>query len=174
MNPQLQNPTALRDIHLPDAVSWWPPAIGWWLLLALILLALFFIPKLYRKLTFKPLNQVADNAYQEIISEYQQHNDATRLVQDISKLLRQIAMTYSGRESSAQLIGDEWIDTLNALTTEKYFTAEIKQLLLYAPYQSAVQSEPQALITATRNWINALPKTPHKIPAKKPSVRAGK
>ena len=23
----------LRDIQLPDAVSWWPLAMGWWLLL---------------------------------------------------------------------------------------------------------------------------------------------
>ena len=35
---------ALRDIHLPPAVSWWPPAPGWWIIFFIILglLALLF------------------------------------------------------------------------------------------------------------------------------------
>ena len=31
MDPQ-QIP--LRDLHLPDAISWWPLAPGWWLAIA--------------------------------------------------------------------------------------------------------------------------------------------
>ena len=35
---------ALRDVHLPPAVSWWPPAPGWGgiLFIILVLLALLF------------------------------------------------------------------------------------------------------------------------------------
>ena len=35
---------ALRDVHLPPEVSWWPPAPGWWIIFFIILglLALLF------------------------------------------------------------------------------------------------------------------------------------
>lgn len=162
MNPQLTNASTLRDIHLPDAVSWWPPAIGWWLLGGIVLFVIFFTPRFIRYLTFKPLNKVIDNAYQTIITEYQHHNDSTKLVQDLSKFLRQIVMTYSGRESSAQLTGEQWIDSLNALTAETYFSGDVKQLLINAPYQKTITSDPQILLTATQSWIKALPKRPPK------------
>ena len=44
-NPMLEQ---LRDIHLPDAVSWWPIAWPWWLMLSL-LIALISFAIYYRK-----------------------------------------------------------------------------------------------------------------------------
>ena len=162
MNPQLQNATTLRDIHLPDAVSWWPPAIGWWILVALILLALYLIPKLYRRFTFKPINKVANLAFQQVINDFKKHNNAMQVIREISKLLRQISMSYTGRESSAQLTGDHWVASLNALTTEDYFSNDVSQLIISAPYQKNIDIDPQILISATQCWIEALPARPSK------------
>ena len=162
MNPQLQNADTLRDIHLPDAVSWWPPAIGWWILVVLFFLAIYFIPKLYRHFTFKPLNKVANIAFQQVINDFQKHNNAAQLIQETSKLLRQICMSYTGRESSAQLTGDNWIASLNALTSEDYFSSDVSQLIISAPYQKNIDIDPQILITATQHWIEALPARPSK------------
>lgn len=40
----------LRDIHLPDGVSAFPPAYGWWVILALIIgfLLLYYLVRLAR------------------------------------------------------------------------------------------------------------------------------
>ncbi len=157
MNSNLAN-LPLRDIHLPEAVSWWPPAIGWWIVLGLIILAVWLLPKLYRYLKFKPLNKVSTTAYQNIINEYQQHKDNKQLVQSLSKLLRQISMSYQGRESSAHLTGNEWVNKLNTLTKEDYFGPDVRQLLIEAPYQEKITTIPKALVLATKNLIAALPK----------------
>ena len=47
----MDNLPELRDIHLPDGVSAFPPAYGWWLILAAIILAvvLFEVFKILRQ-----------------------------------------------------------------------------------------------------------------------------
>ena len=38
MNPSIDlSQLPLRDIHLPGPIGWWPPAVGWWLVAALVL-----------------------------------------------------------------------------------------------------------------------------------------
>ena len=41
MNPS--DPLAqLKDIHLPDAVSWWPLAIGWWIVAIIAIVGIYY------------------------------------------------------------------------------------------------------------------------------------
>ena len=150
----------LRDIHLPDAVSWWPPAIGWWVLVALILLAIFFLPRLYRYLTYKPLNIISQQAFQEIKEHYKEQQDVMFFIQSLSKLLRQISMSYHGREKVANLTGEQWIHSLNDLTDTKYFNGELSNILTNAPYQHSSNIDPILILEVTQNWVNDLPKNP--------------
>lgn len=160
LTPNFQSNLPLRDIHLPETVSWWPPAVGWWLLAGLIIIVILLLPKLYRYIKSKPLNKVATAAYNTIINDYQQQPNNQQLLQSLSRLLRQISMSYQGREASAHLTGDQWLQQLNALTKEDYFSSDVQQLLTQAPYQETTLSNAniQPLIAATEKWIAALPK----------------
>ena len=91
------NELPLRDIHLPGEISWWPLAIGWWLLPLLIILFSFSIYKLikykqknkkiaYRKIALSELNNLR--------SEYKEEKNSIELMRSVSSLLRRIALSY--------------------------------------------------------------------------------
>lgn len=155
-----QNTDSLRDIHLPDAITWWPPAIGWWILLILIIAAFIFIPKLYRRMTYAPLNKVANITFQNIVAEYKENNNDSTFVIETSQFLRQIAMTYYDRKEVAQLTGDKWIQALNNLIEQDYFSDDIIQTLVNAPYQKNINIDTEQLINAVQSWLDKLPKQP--------------
>lgn len=158
MNLPDQNTANLRDIHLPDAISWWPPAIGWWILLALIIAAFIFIPKLYRRVTYTPLNKVANMTFQNIVDQYNESNNDSSFTIATSQFLRQTAMSYCGREYVAQLTGDKWVQALNDMTEQDHFTNDIKQSLVNAPYQKNTNIDAEQLINAVQSWLSYLPK----------------
>ena len=163
MNLPEQNIDGLRDIHLPDAISWWPPAIGWWILVALVIAAFIFIPKLYRRVTFTPLKKVANNTFKKILVKYKNNNDDALFIVETSQLLRQIAMSYYGREDVAQLTGEKWIQALNELTEQEHFNDKIKQTLISAPYLKNSHIDAEQLINAVQNWLANLPKQPKEL-----------
>jgi len=160
MNLPNQPTDSLRDIHLPDAISWWPPAIGWWILLALIILTFIFLPKLYRRITYTPLKKVANSTFQNIVVRYNESNNSLNFVHETSQFLRQIAMSYCGRENIAQLTGEQWVQALNNITEHDHFKDDIKQILLNAPYQKNINLDVEQLIIVVENWLSDLPKKP--------------
>ena len=152
------NQLELRDIHLPDAVSWWPLAPGWWLLGILILLILFIFPKIIKRIKSKPINRTALLEFKKIEYAFQQHQDNTRLAQDISVLLRRICISYKSREDVASLTGYEWLSQLNKMTNNNAFSEQIGEILFNAPYQKQSQFNSNELINSCKNWIKQLPR----------------
>ncbi len=164
MSPATQQPLPLRDIHLPEPVSWWPPAPGWWGLAVLILLlvGLLFLGRvLYRR---GQLRREARQALQAIESRYKIHQNDQQLAADLSTLLRRVALSCSPRAEVAGLTGDAWLDFLDRGVAgsrfHKAFSTGVGRALVEAPYRAAVKIEGAALLKLCAAWVEALPHKP--------------
>lgn len=98
MNSDPGSLNRLRDIAEPDAVSWWPPAIGWWILFAAILVGLVIIG-------FRMWLRYRADAYRRAaISAL----DSATTSADVSEILKRAALVAFPRSDVASLSGAAW------------------------------------------------------------------
>lgn len=151
----------LKDIHLPDPISWWPPAIGWWMLAVLIPLLIFLLFWLYKRLTAKTALKTAYKLLASIKKDTKR--DKLLIVSDLSALIRRVAISVSPREKAAGLTGRRWLAFLDSSIKGSPFTQGIGQLLADAPYRQTppTESEISQLIVLCEDWLKA--QTTHKL-----------
>ena len=104
MNPT--DPLAqLRDIHLPEAISWWPLAFGWWVIVIICLLAIAlslryliktFVNRRYRRQALAKLKMLPDS---------NQHQRLT----DLFNLLKQVACSAYPKQNFASLNNRDFV-----------------------------------------------------------------
>ncbi len=147
----------LKDIHLPQAVGWWPPAPGWWLLALLIALAVALLFWLYKILTRK----TAVKAAKKMLLEIQQNNGQTDFEKlcAISALLRRTAISCYPRSETAALTGSDWLQFLDNSMPGRPFSEGSGKILIDAPYRRhAGDALPMDdLIRLCRDWLNSIP-----------------
>ncbi|MFZ1386057.1 MAG: DUF4381 domain-containing protein [Thiolinea sp.] len=155
------NPTelALRDIHLPTEISWWPLAWGWWLLIVLAVLGLVALVWwwLKRPAHTQQINLSAQaSALQELDRiEQQYNNDPLGLVRELSVLLRRIAISLYGRRSVAGLTGITWLQFLDKQGGSPVFSQRFQQALTELPYRAQGNVDVQALVQEVRQWLGS-------------------
>ena len=121
--------SGLRDIHIPEEPSWWPPALGWWLVL-LGCLVLVLIGKIIHKCwSLRPKQY----ALQELKQIYQTETSPVALARQISLLLKRVALFNYPRKKVVSLTADQWIEFLQ-LRTKKAFSIEQLELLALSAY----------------------------------------
>ena len=149
----------LKDIHLPEAVSLWPPAIGWWILFTLSLAGLLVI-------SFYVLRYVKKNRYRGIAVEelkriqenYTQTNNKLVYIFNINRLLKKVAVNYYEKNSVSALSGQDWVSFLDSTADMQDFTQGAGQILASAPYSPPEQIEKttvdtESLYRCTLQWI---------------------
>ena len=158
----------LRDIQLPTAVSWWPPAPGWWLLsVAVLLVYLGRRYEWYRRLRRRfqssraPLAVAADVAvlaeFRRIRASFAEDNDVQALSAALSVLLRRVAMRSVPRHEVAALTSESWLEWLDDHGRSRAFSSGVGRALLKAPYRgpSGAPSEidGEALLRVCEEWV---------------------
>lgn len=158
------NELNLRDIHLPDASLWWPPAPGWWVTLALLLVLAVMIPWLMRRARQKPVNRLSLQELQTIRQRFAAGQSNNDVIRDTAALLRRTLIAYRGREGFAASTGDTWVNQLQALVAEESFNQPQLELLGHRRYQRDSDSDIDNLLQACERWIRALPRKEAHVP----------
>jgi uncharacterized protein DUF4381 len=143
----------LRDIHLPETIDMWPPAIGWWLLLILIPLSLYFCWWLYKRLTRKTAVKKAKTLLAVIKND--QGADDLQKLQQLSQLLRRVAISIAPRQQSAGLTGNDWLEFLDNSVEGSPFSSGEGRYLANAHYRKTLPDDVDmsALFSLSENWL---------------------
>jgi hypothetical protein len=167
MNPTDISALPLRDIHLPGAVGWWPPAFGWWLVAAVLLAAASAYAVLYYRDRHR---RAALRALKRVRAALEQGAEPVASLQRVSTLLRRFAMTTAqaaaereplvtiGGDEVGGLIGERWLQYLDSRWQRDAFTRGAGRLLLAAPYarpDSVERLKALELTALCSEWLKA-------------------
>jgi hypothetical protein len=146
----------LRDIHLPEPVSWWPLAPGWWLVCIATLVMLFLLWRLWQKHKYNLQQQSLSTALNTLSNiENQQDLNDKALIQQLSILLRRTAITRHGRKKIAGLTGEKWLHFLDQQGKTNSFTQGTGRVFKDQPYRASVKYDRKRLLQLVKQWIKA-------------------
>ena len=141
----------LRDIRPPDAVSWWPPAPGWWVV-GLLGTALFVVCFLRARRYLLSPARAAARELKKIKREYHTSHDVDALAVALSIFLRRCVLAAFPRVDAAGLTGDAWLSFLDRTGATAAFTDGPGRVLISAPYQTSTNIEAESLLAAVETW----------------------
>lgn len=124
----------LRDIHLPLPIGLWPPAPGWWFLIAtLVLVSVLTLFLIHRHRRPTALKQAL--ARVEKLLGSSQTSQVPRN-QEISLIIKRLAVTTYPREDVAGLSGQAWIAWIRLQLEDGVLSAQLLEFLKLGPYST--------------------------------------
>ncbi len=142
----------LKELSLPEPVSWWPQTTGWYVLAAIILGAAVWLGLRLR-------DRYRRNAYRRKgLAELQAMTSDPATLATLPFLLRKSALAAAEREEVAMLRGNDWIEWLNRSAGRELFCeqdAKTLDRLAYAEESAAWLDETTTLhlLNASTAWM---------------------
>lgn len=160
----------LRDIHLPEPISWWPLAPGWWLLFAAIILIIVFAYILRKIYLGKQLKREIAAELENIKKYFSETGNRSQLAKSLSVLLRRASITYYPATNIAGLTGEHWLAYLDKSNQHpagsKKFQSDTGRILLTAPYlpdNASLDFDANELIQLCESWLLSTHKNTRRV-----------
>ena len=139
MNPNVELSLRLRDLHLPPEPSWWPPALGWWVLLALFIVAMHAAlrwgwPRVRQWWRMRQLRRQLALICQRL----DDRDSHAMLVAEMSMLLRRAVIESTSDPRIAGWHGLTWVSELQRVSPRARALETHPELVTSLPYASAV------------------------------------
>ncbi len=154
MEPELLN--QLRDIHLPDAPLWWPPAPGWWVLATLALgLPAWGAARLWRRWRrFSPA-RTARQLHRRLTVELHAESIAPAAwLHRTNEVLKRLAVHGLGHREMIPAWGDDWLRYLDGRYGEPAFSKGAGRSLGQARFRRDAAVDVQALDGLVSRLLN--------------------
>lgn len=148
----------LRDLHLPEAIGWWPLAPGWWLVMVIALIGIAFLLRAWLRTRARgAARRYALRQLDAIEQQYSEHKDPVEFGAHLSEVLRRTMLAYAPREDVAGLTGEEWLQWLDRDLAEPLFSRGPGRQILDLPYRSPTTelstSDLDRLVAAVRHRV---------------------
>ncbi len=150
----------IRDIHLPETINWFPPAMGWWFIAIFVPIITYFLIALIQRL----FQKTAIKEAKKLLKQLQTNDALTPLekVCELSILLRRVAVIYNPEIGG--LTGRAWLDYLDNSLKDAPFKNGIGRCLIDAPYQKELppNTDLTALFQLAQTWLNVQNSNAHR------------
>ncbi len=155
MNPQ--DPLAqLRDIIEPGAISWWPLAMGWWILLAIVFaLLIATVLWLQHQRRVNAYRRAAKAELHQLWRQYQKDRNTEAFLSQLIQLLRRTFLFGFPGQGTQTLQGESWLALLDStLAKPKHFQSPLGRSLLSLPYRANPKADCRGLCRLVQYWID--------------------
>jgi hypothetical protein len=147
----------LHDLVMPVPVPWWPPAPGWFIVSAVLVMVLGWW-------LIRAIQQWQSNSYRREALVLLGKIDGSGA--ELPILIKRVALSAYPRERVASLTGEQWLAFLDQTGHTNVFTMGAGRWLARLAYEpqltaSLSTTELNGLRTAVRDWIlRHQPETP--------------
>ncbi|NMT64681.1 DUF4381 domain-containing protein [Marinobacter orientalis] len=142
----------LRDIHLPQPGGFWPPAPGWWILLAigiaLTVLAFVYLRRKHRR------NRWLGPARKELQELAQNPSTDNQWFADLNQLLKRSARIRYPERVPESLSGEPWIQfLLETSPKDRVASRPVVETMVNSAWQPIPGCKPEDAIAFARVWL---------------------